>query len=49
MGIILDKIAMRLDGLNNDDATTAERQIFRILQDAGFMALDDYGNFVTVE
>ena len=41
---LLNKIAGRLSGMNADDLTTAERQISKLLLDAGFLTQDENGD-----
>lgn len=47
--ILLKKIAGRLSGIHQDDFSTAERQIARLLADNGFLHIDDQGNVLDAD
>lgn len=44
MKSLIERIAMRLSGMNYDDCTTAERQIADLLIEAGHLQKDDNGD-----
>ncbi len=46
MRTLIQKIAWRLSGMHKVDLTTAERQIVKLLKDAGYLHEDEHGNVV---